>query len=135
MRAYVMHFNEVDRTNLLEVGGKGANLGELSKVGLPVPSGFCITTWAYRDFIAASNEMDRFLDLLDRLKPDQPDEISKLGKVIRDHLLAIPIPQTIKSSILMHGKHWGKNKLMQFDPAPQPKICQLPLLPASRRPI
>lgn len=76
----------------MRLGVKGTNLGELSKAGLPVPSGFCITTWAYRDFIAASNEMDRFLDLLDRSKPDQPDEIRKLGKVIRDHLLAIPIP-------------------------------------------
>ncbi len=70
MSVYVMHFNEVDRTNLPEVGGKGANLGEMNKAGFPVPAGFCITTSAYRDFIAASNEMDRFFDLLDQLKPD-----------------------------------------------------------------
>lgn len=110
MSTYVMHFNEVDRTNLFEVGGKGANLGELSKAGFPVPSGFCITTWAYRDFIAASNEMDGFLDLLDQLKPDQPDEISKLGKLIRDHLLTVPIPQTIKSSIIDAWKTVGEEQ-------------------------
>ncbi len=110
MSAYVMHFNEVDRTNLLEVGGKGANLGEMSKAGFPVPSGFCITTSGYRDFIATSHEMDRLLDLLDQLKPDQPDEISKLGKLIRDHLLTIPIPQTIKSSIIDAWKIVGEEQ-------------------------
>ncbi|MDD3318293.1 MAG: PEP/pyruvate-binding domain-containing protein, partial [Methanosarcina sp.] len=110
MSTYVMHFNEVDRINLPEVGGKGANLGEMSKAGFPVPSGFCITTSAYRDFIVASNEIERFLDLLDQLKPDQQNEISKLGKLIRDHLLTIPIPQIIESSILDAWKIIGGEK-------------------------
>jgi len=107
---YVMYFNEIDRTNLPEVGGKGANLGEMSKAGFPIPPGFCITTSAYRDFIAASHEMDRLLDLLDKLKPDQSDEISKLGKLIRDHLLTVPIPQAIKSSILDAWKTVGEEQ-------------------------
>ncbi|RPJ51269.1 MAG: phosphoenolpyruvate synthase, partial [Methanobacteriota archaeon] len=51
-----------------------------------------------------------FLDLLDRLKPDQPDEISKLGKLIRDHLLTIPIPQTIKLSIIDTWKTVGEEQ-------------------------
>ncbi|RPJ70686.1 MAG: phosphoenolpyruvate synthase, partial [Alphaproteobacteria bacterium] len=110
MSVYVMHFSEVDRTNLLEVGGKGANLGELSKAGFPVPPGFCITTSGYRDFIAASREMGELLGLLDRLEPDQPDEIRKLGQRIRDHLLTIPIPQTIKSSIIDAWKTVGEEK-------------------------
>lgn len=110
MSVYVMHFNEVDRTNLSEVGGKGANLGEMAKAGFPIPPGFCITTSAYRDFIAASSEMDRFFDLLDQLKPDQPEEITKLGKLIREHLLTIPISQTIKLSILDAWKVLGEEK-------------------------
>ncbi|PAV13504.1 phosphoenolpyruvate synthase [Methanosarcina spelaei] len=110
MSVYVMHFNEVDRTNLSEVGGKGANLGEMVKAGFPVPPGFCIATSAYRDFIAASSEMDRFFDLLDQLKPDQPEEIIKLGKLIRDHLLTIPISQTIKLSILDAWKVLGEER-------------------------
>lgn len=110
MSVYVMHFNEVDRTNLPEVGGKGSNLGEMSKAGFPIPSGFCITTSAYRDFIAASNGIGKFLDLLDQLKPEQPDEISKLGKLIRDHLLTISISQTIESSILDAWKIVGEEK-------------------------
>ena len=105
MSVYVMHFNEVDRTNLPEVGGKGANLGEMRKAGFPVPSGFCITTSAYRDFIAESPEMERFFDLLEQLKPDKSEEISKIGKLIQNHLLTVPIPQAIKLSILDACSH------------------------------
>ena len=110
MSAYVMYFNEIDRTNLLEVGGKGANLGELSKAGFPVPPGFCITTSGYRDFIAASRKMNELLDLLDRSQPDQPDEICKLGKRIRDHLLTVPIPQEIITSIIDAWKTAGEDQ-------------------------
>ena len=40
-------FGAVDRAALAIAGGKAANLGELIRAGLPVPSGFCVTTTAY----------------------------------------------------------------------------------------
>jgi len=48
---YIKTLIEVDRTDLNLAGGKGANLGALIKAGLPVPSGFCITTHAYTAFV------------------------------------------------------------------------------------
>ena len=49
MSAYVLGFHEIDKTQLPQVGGKGANLGELSAIdGVRVPDGFCVTTAAYR---------------------------------------------------------------------------------------
>ncbi len=110
MSVYVMHFNEVDRTNLPEVGGKGANLGEIRKAGFLIPSGFCIITSAYRDFIAESSEIYRFFDLLDQLKPDKTEEISKLGKLIQNHLLTVLIPQAIKLFILDAWKIVGEEQ-------------------------
>lgn len=48
MSAYVVSLQEIDHTQLLRVGGKGLNLGELSKMdGIHVPEGFCVTTEAY----------------------------------------------------------------------------------------
>lgn len=110
MNPYVMHFNEIDSTSLPDVGGKGANLGEMSKAGFPVPQGFCVTTSAYREFIAASREMDELLNLLDRLQPDQLDEISKLGQRIRDHLQSVAIPETVKLAIIEGWKRSGENQ-------------------------
>jgi pyruvate,water dikinase len=51
---YVLRFQEIDRTHVAVVGGKGANLGELSRIdGLRVPAGFCVTTHAFRRAVAA----------------------------------------------------------------------------------
>ncbi|WP_240197563.1 PEP/pyruvate-binding domain-containing protein [Nonomuraea lactucae] len=53
MSAHVLGFHEIDHTRLPLVGGKGANLGELSGIdGVRVPAGFCVTTDAYRRVVA-----------------------------------------------------------------------------------
>ncbi|NLI13907.1 MAG: phosphoenolpyruvate synthase, partial [Peptococcaceae bacterium] len=110
MNPYVLHFNEIDSTRLPDVGGKGANLGEMSKAGFPVPRGFCITTAAYKEFIAASTGMDELLDMLDRLQPDQLDEIGKLGRRIRDYLQSVAIPETVKQAIIEGWQKSGEDR-------------------------
>ena len=46
---YVLNFQEIDHTHVAVVGGKGALLGELSRIeGIPVPPGFCVTTDAFQ---------------------------------------------------------------------------------------
>ena len=45
---YVLDFQEIDHTHVPVVGGKGALLGELSRIeGIRVPPGFCVTTDAF----------------------------------------------------------------------------------------
>ena len=59
-----MSFEQIDRTHVADVGGKGAHLGELSRIdGIRVPNGFCVTTHAYRQIIAAAPSID------DQLRP------------------------------------------------------------------
>ena len=45
---FIKHFSEIDDADLPRVGGKGLNLGKLTRAGFPVPNGFCVTTDAYR---------------------------------------------------------------------------------------
>ena len=45
---FIKHFSDIEDTDLGTVGGKGLNLGKLTKAGFPVPKGFCVTTDAYR---------------------------------------------------------------------------------------
>ncbi len=110
MSGYIMHFNEIDSSSLPEVGGKGANLGEMSKAGFPVPQGFCITTSAYRDLLATSPEMDQLLDILGSLQADQMEEISKLGKQVRDHLQSLTVPARVQAAIIDAWKKTGEEK-------------------------
>jgi rifampicin phosphotransferase len=52
MSSYVLGFQDIDKTKLMVVGGKGANLGELSKIpGIRVPDGFCISTEAFKKIV------------------------------------------------------------------------------------
>lgn len=110
MNPYVLNFDEIDSTRLPEVGGKGANLGEMSRAGFPVPSGFCITTRAYREFVAASTEIDGLLDMLDQLQPEQLEKISRLGRRIREHLQSLAIPETVKSAIIERWQKLGEDR-------------------------
>lgn len=59
--------SEVGREELLAAGGKGANLGEMIKAGLPVPEGFVLLADSYREFVEA-NQLERPIEnLLDSL--------------------------------------------------------------------
>ena len=52
MTKYVYDFTEGDKDQKDLLGGKGANLAEMTKLGLPVPPGFTITTEACREYLA-----------------------------------------------------------------------------------
>lgn len=47
---YIKTFDRINKNDVVEVGGKGASLGEMFNAGLPVPPGFVITIDAYRNF-------------------------------------------------------------------------------------
>ena len=51
-------FSEIDKEDISLAGGKGANLGEMTKAGFNVPNGFIITSHAYYDFIRENNILD-----------------------------------------------------------------------------
>ena len=59
MSRYVLALDELDRSQLALAGGKGANLGEVSRIeGISVPAGFCVTTDAFRRIMAAAPSID-----------------------------------------------------------------------------
>ncbi|VBB08184.1 Hypothetical protein LUCI_3452 [Lucifera butyrica] len=100
MSRYVLFFNQIDHASLAEVGGKGANLGEMTQAGFPVPGGFCVTTHAYKDFIATSREMDRFFAELAAIDPANLTQLRELGERIRTHLQQLPLPVPIRDAII-----------------------------------
>lgn len=90
MEKYVLYFNEIDQFDLPDVGGKGANLGEMTKAGFPVPQGFCISTAAYRAFIQTSGIIDSLLGQLEQLKHDDLEQIRTAGNRFVSILLRSP---------------------------------------------
>ena len=71
MDGYVVDFQEIERGQVALVGGKGAGLGELSRLdGIRVPPGFCVTTDAFRRAVAQAPSLDELLGRLSILQPD-----------------------------------------------------------------
>jgi rifampicin phosphotransferase len=100
MSSYVLGFQDIDKIKLMVVGGKGANLGELSKIqGICVPDGFCISTVAFKRIIGETSSIDKLLDRLSLLKVEDRNKISELSREIRRVIEGIAIPQEINEEI------------------------------------
>ncbi len=100
MGRYVLDFQEIDRTQVAVVGGKGAHLGELSRIeGLRVPTGFCVTTDAFQRIMAETSSIDESLDRLSRLKPDDQETIRALSEEVRRTLEGIAVPDDLAAAI------------------------------------
>jgi phosphoenolpyruvate synthase/pyruvate phosphate dikinase len=97
---YVLGFDEIDRTQVALVGGKGANLGELSRIeGIAVPDGFCVTTDAFQRIMAEAPSADDYLDQLSRLKPDDREAIRVLSAETRRVVEGAAIPGELEAAI------------------------------------
>src|SRR5919202_1550381 len=85
MGCYVLDFQEIDQTQVAVVGGKGAHLGELSRIeGIRVPAGFCVTTQAFQRIIEKTPSVHDQIDRLAHLKPDEGEAIRALSAAMRE---------------------------------------------------
>ena len=96
----MLDFREIDQAQVAVAGGKGAHLGELSRIeGIRVPPGFCVTTDAFRRIMADAPSIDDPLDRLSRLSPDDREAIRALSAEIRRVVEAIAIPGDLWAAI------------------------------------
>jgi pyruvate,water dikinase len=114
MSSFVLGFQDIDKTKLMVVGGKGANLGELSKIkGIRVPDGFCISTEAFKRIIGETTSIKELLDQLSLLKVEDlsgrkqsllldhatRNKIRELSGEIRRVIEGVAIPEDISDEI------------------------------------
>jgi pyruvate,water dikinase len=93
----------------MAVGGKGANLGELSRIkGIRVPEGFCVTTEAYKKITENNQELKSLLDELTRLKAEDRKSISEISAKIRIALERAPISKEIAEEITGYLTKFGE---------------------------
>ena len=97
---YVVTFKEVDRNSVAIVGGKGANLGEMTKAGLPVPPGFVTTSEAYFIFVRA-NKLDEFIkNATAGLNVQDNKKLNEVAEQIKKAIIDAPIPREISDDIV-----------------------------------
>lgn len=93
-RPLVLPLSAVDASQLLLVGGKGANLGELIRAGLPVPEGFCLTTAAY-ELASQQAELEELLHELTTTYTGDIDRLEHYAAKTRDRLQAVTMPPSL----------------------------------------
>ncbi|MBI4997637.1 MAG: phosphoenolpyruvate synthase, partial [Rhodocyclales bacterium] len=99
----VIAFEQLRMTDVGEVGGKNASLGEmisqLAASGVRVPGGFATTAAAYREFLSHQGLADRINAALDKLDVDNVDALLKTGAQIRQWVVDTPFPPALEAEI------------------------------------
>jgi pyruvate,water dikinase len=96
---FVVWFNEVGKGDISSVGGKGANLGELTQAHIPVPPGFIVTAQAYFHFLERQGLTEYIHQLLDPLDPADSKELKKTAELIKGKISQASMPIEIEQEI------------------------------------
>lgn len=94
---FCLPLNHTDAT-LDRVGGKGASLAKLAAAGLPVPSGFLVTTAAYRRFVEQNGLQDQVARLAESAG-DSPEGLEQASAAIRQLFADAPMPVDVAAAL------------------------------------
>ncbi len=92
-------FNELSKSDVPIAGGKGANLGEMTQAGLPVPPGFTITTPAYRRFTETTGILDQIKELLQDLNVDDNQALQQTAEAAKQIVVQAEMPKDVAKLI------------------------------------
>jgi pyruvate, water dikinase len=95
----VRTFAQLTREDVAYAGGKGANLGELTAAGLPVPPGFVVGAPAYAAFCDVGGLRERITERLADLDVDDTEALSQAATEIREMVDSAPIPAVVEEAI------------------------------------
>ncbi len=97
--AQILRFDQVGKTDIPLVGGKGANLGEMINAGIPVPDGFIVTAKAYYDFLDLTSLRQKILTELTGLDMNDSKKLQEASKNIQTAILAADMPDELAGQI------------------------------------
>jgi pyruvate,water dikinase len=89
---YVQKFEDLNKSDIAIAGGKGANLGELTQAGIPVPPGFVVTAETYQKFMEDTGINDKVLDILDKIDINDTKALQEAAEEIKSIIIETPIP-------------------------------------------
>jgi len=105
----VAWFDDVGSKDTLTVGGKGANLGEMAKAGLPVPPGYVVTAQSFRTFFDESGLGAEIDGLLAKVDINNPAELAKVSKVIQTRIQHAEVSPRLREEIVHSYQKLGPN--------------------------
>jgi len=98
--SYVAWFKQLSKDSIPVAGGKGANLGEMYNIGLPIPPGFVITAPTYKLFTEKTKIKDKILKLLEGLNVENNTQLQSVSKKIQKLISSTPVPKDMAKEIM-----------------------------------
>ena len=95
----IVWFNEVTKKDIPLVGGKGANLGEMTNAKIPVPPGFIVTADAYFNFLKQAKIIDEIRELLNPLDVDDSKQLQQIATQVKQVILDTTMPPELTEEI------------------------------------
>ena len=95
----VRWLNEISKNDILLVGGKGANLGEMLRIEIPVPNGFVIDSLTFIKFLEKANLKEKIKEIIEKLNPDDTEMLRETSQKIRKLIENAKMPKEIEEEI------------------------------------
>ncbi|HPH34626.1 MAG TPA: phosphoenolpyruvate synthase [Methanoregulaceae archaeon] len=95
----ILWLEEIRKEDIAAVGGKGASLGEMSSIGLPVPGGFVVTSRAFRHFLIETGIEQPLFSHLENLNVDDNNALEQASKKARALVMKAKMPASLKDRI------------------------------------
>jgi pyruvate,water dikinase len=97
---FVKWFSELDKDSIKFAGGKGANLGEMYNLKIPVPPGFVVTAQAYDYFIEKAKVKEKITKLLNKIEYNNTTQLDEITKEIRELIVNSKMPKDLEEEII-----------------------------------
>jgi pyruvate,water dikinase len=108
----ILWLEEIRKEDIAAVGGKGASLGEMFAIGLPVPRAFVVTSQAFRRFLIKTGLEETLFKELDLLNVDDNDALERAAKVAKEAVLAAKIPDAIVEAVKAAYRQMDESELV-----------------------
>src|SRR5918993_670526 len=106
---YTAWFDEIGKQDIALAGGKGANLGELSRAGLPVPPGYVVTTRAYDAFVESNDIGDLIVGRASATRAEDPAGFEEVAEGLRALFSGGRVPEEIADEIRAAYQELGED--------------------------
>ena len=108
----ILWLEEIRKEDIAAVGGKGASLGEMFAIGLPVPRAFVVTSQAFRRFLVKTGLEETLFKELDSLNVDDNNALEQAAKVAKEAVLDAKMPDAIVEAIKAAYRRMDESELV-----------------------
>ena len=113
--SYIAWFKDLRKDSIPTAGGKGANIGEMLTLHLPVPNGFAVTAQTYGEYLEKTKIQPKILALLDNLDVENNDKLQAVAQQIQDLITSTPMPANMAEEIMFTYEMLGSEKQKATD--------------------